>query len=280
MSLTIEHSFVSRVVNATTSTFRIFRQCACVLCLCVCAVSVFAQEKETSVEIGKRAIVPLVCLVRDMPTGQRVIKLRTIGTGFIATENGMFNTATHVIADFLSAPWNEACKAVIYFPIGGWKRTATEVRWISFSAPACQVNTAFDVAICRTDEDISKQRDIAYTAATISADRPHEGTAVFFSGFPLQTIDPITSAGFVAGYAPPPGYDTVIIDKTAWPGASGSPVYLADGKTVVGMITKTGAGEGAGLAYAVIGERIATVLADAKKNWEEEAKKKIEAPKP
>lgn len=86
----------------------------------------FAQEKETSVDIGKRAIVPLVCHVRDAVTGQKEVKLRTLGTGFIADRSGVFVTASHVIADFLSAPWNEACKAVTYFPIGSWKRMGRE----------------------------------------------------------------------------------------------------------------------------------------------------------
>ena len=41
----------------------------------------------------------------------------------------------------------------------------------------------------------------------------------------------------------------LVIDKSAWPGASGSPVYDGDGK-VIGLVIETGLAEGAGLTYS------------------------------
>jgi hypothetical protein len=92
---------------------------------------------------------------------------------------------------------------------------------------------------------------------TLDGDRKRDGASVAFSGFPLDFITPLTSRGAIAGYRASAGTeaDEVIIDKATWPGASGSPVYGADGR-VVGMILKAGIGPGSGLAYA----RAASVL--------------------
>jgi V8-like Glu-specific endopeptidase len=127
---------------------------------------------------------------------------------------------------------------------------------------------------------ISKHPDITFDVAAVSTERPPDGTPVFFTGFPLQATDPVTSMGSIAGYPADNSYSTVIIDKNAWPGASGSPIYLFDGRTVIGMVTRTGTGDSAGLSFGIAGERIATVLADAKANWEKEQEKTSETPTP
>jgi hypothetical protein len=94
----------------------------------------------------------------------------------------------------------------------------------------------------------------------------------------LQATDPVTSIGAIAGYSAGDSYSTVLIDKNAWPGASGSPICLLDGKTVIGMVTKTGTGDASGLSFGIAGEKIISVLARA--NWEKEQKKASEAPSP
>jgi hypothetical protein len=127
---------------------------------------------------------------------------------------------------------------------------------------------------------ISKHPEISFDVATVSTERPPDGTSVFFTGFPLQATDPITSIGAIAGYSAGDSYSTVFIDKNAWPGASGSPIYLLDGKTAIGMVTRTGTGDSAGLSFGIAGERIVAVLADAKTNWEKEQQKASETPTP
>jgi len=124
------------------------------------------------------------------------------------------------------------------------------------------------VAVCRTISDLSTDKRIAFEVATISKDRPQDGTTIFFTGFPLQATDPITSIGTVAGFPAGDAFSTIIVDKNAWPGASGSPIYLSDDKTLVGMITRTGTGDAAGLSFGVAGERIMAILASAKASWE------------
>ena len=87
-----------------------------------------------------------------------------------------------------------------------------------------------------------------------------DGTALAFTGFPLDNTTPISAKGFVAAYhyhGTTP--DEVLIDKNAWPGASGSPLYLANGR-VVGMMTKTGTGAASGLSHARAAARIVAFL--------------------
>jgi hypothetical protein len=183
VSLTSKYSGIALVIHSAASTRQIFGQLAIALLLASSAAA-FGQDKATAVGIGKQSITPLVCLVRDMATGTNLVKVRTLGTGFIIRPKGTFITANHVIVDFNSSPWTETCKAVIYFPIGGWY-SSTDVRWFLFDPKACQVNIALDVAVCRTTDDISQVKEITYRIPTISGDRPTEGTNVFFSGFPL-----------------------------------------------------------------------------------------------
>jgi S1-C subfamily serine protease len=229
-----------------------------------------------NIELAKKTVAPVVCLVRDAATGNQVLRFRILGTAFMEDKNGTFITASHVIADFNNTePWKSSCKAAITFPIGGWVRNrSADVRWFSFDSGACQVNTDADVAICRTDNDLSKEAEIHYELSSISDTKPRDGTTIFFTGFPLQATDPITSIGAVAGFAAEGDYQTVLIDKNAWPGASGSPIYLSDGKTVVGMILRTGTGDAIGLSFGVSGDKIKQILTEAERNWSEQEKKK------
>jgi S1-C subfamily serine protease len=88
-----------------------------------------------------------------------------------------------------------------------------------------------------------------------------DGTPVAFTGFPLGFLFPVTSKGYVGGYAP--FSDRLVIDKSAWPGASGSIVYNGDGD-MMGMITEAGIDYGSGLAYALPVNSILKFLTDNK----------------
>jgi Trypsin-like peptidase domain len=280
---------IPKVADRTAIQSRILRYCsACVLVLLM-PVGAFPQSKTVvtsptqtvtdSVDLAKKSVAPVVCLVRDAATGTQLIKFQIIGTAFMIEQKGMFITASHVISGMLASPSKDVCKPAITFPVGGWKRDPQQnVEWFSFDAGACRVNSAFDVAVCRTTEDMSKYPAINFELAIITTARPQDGTAIFFTGFPLQATDPITSIGSVAGYPADNSYSTVIIDKNAWPGASGSPIYLSDGNTLIGMVTRTGTGDAAGLSFGIAGDKISAILADAKAHWEEEQKKSSETP--
>jgi hypothetical protein len=233
------------------------------------------------IELAKKTVTPVVCLVRDASTGLQLIRFRILGTGFMVDQTGTFITANHVITEMLNPPLKDACKSAISFPVGGWKRDPhTDVKWFFFDPGTCQINNPSDVAVCRTAEDLSREQEISFDVATISKERAQDGTAIFFTGFPLQATDPITSMGSVAGYPVEESYSTVVIDKNAWPGASGSPIYLSDGKTLIGMITRTGSGDAAGLSFGIGGEKISAILANARSHWEEQKKKKGETLSP
>ena len=108
-----------------------------------------------------------------------------------------------------------------------------------------------DIAVCKTIDNpfLMKTLSNHIRPAPISASAEIvDGTPVAFTGFPLEFLFPVTSKGNVGGYAP--FSDRLVIDKSAWPGASGSPVYDANGN-VIGMITEAGINYGSGLAYAL-----------------------------
>jgi hypothetical protein len=50
-----------------------------------------------------------------------------------------------------------------------------------------------------------------------------------------------------------------LLDKTAWLGASGSPVYTEGGK-VIGIITRTGTDDSAGISFARCSAAIENLL--------------------
>lgn len=285
-------TLVSKVADHTAIPWKIIRHCSAGLWLLLTPFVAFSQSTTVatdsvqavtdSIGLAKNTVAPIVCLVRDASTGVQMTRFQIIGTAFMVDKKRTFITASHVIAAMLTSPSKEVCLPAITFPLGGWKRDPQQnVQWFSFNSGVCQVNVAFDVAVCRTTDDmISKHKEISFGVATISNERPPDGTTVFFTGFPLQATDPITSIGAIAGYPADNSYATVIVDKNARPGASGSPIYLSDGKTAIGMLTRTGTGDAAGLSFGIVGERISAILASAKAQWEQDQKKADETPIP
>src|SRR5438477_8602302 len=115
-------------------------------------------------------------------------------------------------------------------------------------------------ARCKTIEDPSKAGKIATkpTALEIASDVRPDGTAVAFSGFPVNGLIPYTARANIAGYqaaeiSPNQGLQLriLVLDKPAWPGSSGGPVYGVDGR-VMGMLLQSGSG----LAFARHGARL------------------------
>jgi S1-C subfamily serine protease len=223
----------------------------------------------------KKSIVPIVCGYDDHLTGKWVIA-DIEGSGFFIDRNGRFVTASHVLdgLDSFQAQHPEhLCSPAIYIPDGGWGEFKKMVDFQYFVFTACQRNTISDIAICTplenpfTSNRIPKGiiQELEFTTTEIP-----DGTAVAFSGFPLERTTPVTSIGSVGGKSILDDKDDWFLytfDKSAWPGASGSPLYTVDGR-VIGIIVRTGEAKASGISYArcssAIVYLISKVLADAK----------------
>jgi hypothetical protein len=133
----------------------------------------------------------------------------------------------------------------------------------------CVIDPRLDLAKCKAIDDPTNISDVISKPAPVIIDDsiPPDGTRVAFTGFPLRALTPLTTRAHIAGYQVeniPGGVLTqelrifgFILDKAAWPGVSGSPLYLIDGHAV-GMVLQRGSGvetrkacpsEGSGLAY-------------------------------
>jgi hypothetical protein len=269
--LTLDEPFIPQVVDPASRGWRILRRNTAYLAVCLLSTICYGQTPTLVDAIGeaKQTIAPVVCMVSNPNTANKPIRFRILGTAIMVDTHGVFITAWHVMDDLLNnSPWKNACVPAITFPVGGWKRADTEVNWFAILTN-CQVTKLLDVVVCQTIFDLSKQ-GVSFKTGTISTEQPLDGTAIFFTGFPLQATDPVTSVGTIAGFVADGGYTTLMIDKNAWPGASGSPIYLADGKTIVGMILKTGTGDAAGLSFGISGAKLTEILASARSNWKKE----------
>lgn len=202
----------------------------------------------------KRSIVPIVCGYTDENKVFKVVEVA--GSGFFIDTFGRFITANHVLDnwDRISRE-KHVCFPVIYVPNqpwGGFKKNV-DMQWFTFIS--CSRDSTLDLAVCQPIENpFASTRVHRENIAPVTFDTKEwpDGTSVGFTGFPLEFTFPITSKGFVGGKLAIESSDTyydLVIDKSAWPGASGSMVYLSNGK-VIGMIRATGVSLASGLAYA------------------------------
>ena len=228
----------------------------CILCVaCAASQNKFFIPVET-IEGIKKTVVPIVCGATTQDGSFKITS--TIGSAFFINNEGYFLTAGHVLDDWDKIDRsNGDCFPAVYIPKSDWQ-TLSVVRWFRFGN--CIRPGAADVAVCKATinpfslEDIKKKITIAFLKPNLLL---VDGTPVAFTGFPLSSLRPITSMGNIASYIKMD--NLIIIDKNAWPGASGSPVYLADGK-VIGILIKRGINDGSGLAYAVTTESILEFL--------------------
>jgi len=212
------------------------------------------EPKSVSIEtIGsiQRAIVPIVCTQVDEKNEWQI--KRIIGTGFLINREGYFLTAGHVVLEWekISAAFGP-CFPAVYIPKTPWgernRKAVAQVRWSRFDE--CKYESGADVAVCKLLENPFTNPIISKNVTPLklgSIVNHADGSPVAFTGFPLGFHVPVTSKGYIAAYSG--GDKKLLIDKSAWPGASGSPVYDADGK-VIGLLIATGLAEGAGLTYA------------------------------
>jgi S1-C subfamily serine protease len=252
--------------------------------LLLCAYA-FASDSAVSfvsiVDHLKGATVPIVCVGQN-PDGTAFL-IPVEGTGFFLSDDGDIVTAGHVAQGLFAPGRIPACPIpAIYIPIGGWDETAASVDLrVSFINRCWWSDT--DIGVCNLKENpftitaITKKPIIAVLEGSLQ----QEGSVVAFSGFPLTFLQPITSQGIVGAYQgvePKVGPKVMVLDKNAWPGASGSPVYNINGK-IVGMVVQRGFNDATGLAFARTSAFIERFLAENRKARQEEDKKQ-EVPKP
>jgi hypothetical protein len=223
-----------------------------------------------AVSLTKKSVAPVVCVDKESIRTSEV-KLDSIeGTAFFLRADGTFATAGHVVQGLTSPNRSTPCQAAaIYLPMHDWKPRATKFRvgYFPFSASNCTMSEDFDIAICKSVRDIRPVLGREPSAVTLDTELKDDGTQVAFTGFPLSSAVPLTSRGFTSGYSntrDEKGPRDLIIDKSAWPGASGSPIYLENG-TVIGILLVRGINNGSGLTWGRPASFIEKVLAQRDK---------------
>ena len=202
---------------------------------------------------------------------QKLEFIYIIGSGFFINRDGYVLTAAHVIVALTNFGAEHQCSGGIYIPLTSWKDSNTTLKPIEIGE--CISNADIDVAVCKAKSnpflDIDVKNNI-YALRFASVAVYDDGSAVAFTGFPLEMVAPVTSKGYIASYLTPK--KELVIDKNTWPGASGSPVYDERG-IVLGMIIKRGLDEGTGLAYARPADSIIEFLREKKITAQQEDNK-------
>lgn len=238
----------------------------------------FGQEDVSVHTINKikKSIVPVICGYTDE---QKIFRLvQVVGTGFFVDTDGRFITPGHVLDGWKQiSKTKHECAPAIYVPSHGWRKFEKDIEVQWFTIAACTRDQKLDLAVCKPDDSPFTNAHVAReNIATVAFDTNEwpDGTPVAFTGFPLQITSPITSKGFVGGklkvIGSEIGFDYAI-DKAAWPGASGSPLYLPNGN-VIGILFMTGINQGTGLSYA----RSASIITEFLKRSVPKTEKKVQ----
>ena len=226
-------------------------------CAGAAAVSARAASSSTgfigTIQTMKRSVVPVACISISGTTAETV---SVEGTGFFVSADGTFITANHVIDSMLNPSRKEPCSHTAFClpQAGGWNSDQATLpsNCYVFQADECKRDADIDIARCRSSRPVDAAHKILPVAFETSV-QP-DGTPIAFTGFPLQFQVPLSSVGNVSGYVRTRddgrGPRSMIMDKEAWPGASGSPLYLANGK-VIGLLSRRGVNDGSGRAIAV-----------------------------
>lgn len=206
-----------------------------------------------AIERMKHTIASMDCLVVK---GAQSKVVERVGSAILISEAGDFLTAAHVIQEMQKD--DHPCPTLaIDFPVGGYRPEAPneQVRWFPFKTSKCRVDSALDIAVCPLSEDVTarlRELHVLVEPAQFEWNIPPDGSPVAFTGFPLEVRDPMTFRANVAAYRILWQGDSIpelVLDHTALPGFSGSPVYLADGK-IVAITVKNGTAEATGITIA------------------------------
>jgi hypothetical protein len=198
--------------------------------------SSFAEDPFIGViDSMKRSVAPLVCL---SVKGEESTILSREASAFFVTPAGDFLTAAHVLEEMRKS--GHPCPvSAITLPKHGWQPgTLNEPAiWFPFSIDACKVAKVLDVAECHPTTDLSRSKaDFRVVPVQFEWNIPPDGTQVAFTGFPFGVRDPMTFRAGMAAYSPvwrgEKVIDEVVLDRSAWPGFSGSPVFVSSGRVI------------------------------------------------
>lgn len=245
-----------RIVWFLIYTFLMLTGCA--------STSTVGQDNPVSIDTIdqiKYATVPIVC--GSLDEGGIFNVSIIMGSGFFLNSEGYFLTADHVIGalEKFDKGKEQYCPAV-YMADGGWRKTHSihQFSIYKFDSDSCLRNREADIAVCKTGvnpflDELLKKKLRFLTFGTFSDVK--DGTPIAFTGFPLDSLSPLTSKGNIASFFEKE--QKIVIDKSSWPGASGSPIYLSNGN-VVGIMIQRGINDAIGLGYATTAESVMEFL--------------------
>ena len=232
----------------------------------------------------KRSVAPLMCFRALPPRSRPALQPSQAGgappngaaqappqefqpiaaaTAFFITRHGDFLTAAHAVTEFQPGRSLASCAMSIWFesPIDAAGNYSAQAFFVS--VPQCVSDLGLDIARCRTIDDLGKIYDGRFMPDPVEFDsgQRDDGTAVAITGFPLLTTTPISSRGYIGGYIPAAqNAPRMAIDRAAWPGGSGSPVYDWRGR-VLGVLLEAGEGTASGISVAGTSYAISQFLA-------------------
>ena len=200
----------------------------------------------------KRSVTPVDCMTMRGAEAQILYRK---GSAFFVSRDGKFLTAAHVIEEMLKSEPPCPTSAII-LPVGDWHAETRDepYAWFPFNPSACKIDNDSDLAVCRPSQDLSDTKLTARIApVNFEWSVPPDGAQVAFTGFPLNARDPLTVRAAVAAFRIPWQKEKPIpelaLDRAAWPGSSGSPVYLSDG-TVIAILIANGKDYATGVTLA------------------------------
>lgn len=220
--------------SRTFVVFNIF-----ILALTVMVVDGFAKPLADSIQQVKPSVVGVATY---LPTRSPPVNL--LGTGFVVGDGYHVVTNAHVIPDKFNVTKKE--RLVVLFGQGR-QPSVRETR-------VFQTDESHDLALLRLKGRALKPLKLG------NASQVREGEEIAFTGFPIGLVlglFPATHRGIVASITPvaiPASsakeldithiqrlrspYNVFQLDATAYPGNSGSPVFLAETGEVIGIVNK------------------------------------------
>ena len=224
---------------------------------------VYSSDRSDTIARVKRSVIPIGTFE---PGRSPAFSFR--GTAFVVGDGSVIATNAHVLPDALSASGRETLAVLL--PDGSDERTqAREVRRIA-------VDEVTDLALLRLKGPALNPLELD------DADRTREGDDVLMTGYPIGAVlgpFPATHRAMIAAISPIAipqrraaeltsslvhriangTFPVFQLDATAYPGNSGSPVYVPSSGRVVGIVnmvlikgTKESAlSQPSGITYAI-----------------------------
>jgi len=220
-----------------------------------------------AVETIKRSVSPVDCMAVH---GAEAKILQRAGSAFFISKSGDFMTAAHVIRGMRKG--DKPCPtSALTLPVDSWHPESRDetFAWFPFDTSECRIDDDSDLAVCRLNQDLlGPKLTSMLSPVTFEWNVPPDGTQVAFTGFPMYARDPMTVRSAVSAYriqwqSEKPGPE-LLLDRPAWPGYSGSPVYLSDG-TVIAILVAGGKDDATGITLARPASLIRKFLSEEQK---------------